>query len=326
MTRLPIIKTWKLFIDGKFPRSESGRSLPVYAPSAPDSLPDSPAVVAHIAHASRKDLRDAVEAARKAQPGWQNATAYLRGQILYRMAEMLEGKASEFADVLYHATTLEVPHNPNVPHSDHGSGVRSQEPLSHSGFAHRHPDPRAEVSAAVDRLIAFAGWADKYAQVLGCNNAVASSHYNFTTPEPSGVVAVLAPDHPPLLSLVSLLAPALAAGNTVVAVASQVHPVSALLLGEVCATGDVPPGVLNILSSPRAELVKFIAEHRDIDAVHTANLPADQATTLRSGVAENIKRVTIRSVKDWHDAAECQHPWWIEPLVEMKTVWHPSGV
>ncbi len=295
MSRLPVTKTFKLYIDGKFPRSESGRSLPVYDASG--------AVAAHISHGSRKDLRDAVEAARKAQPGWQNATPYLRGQIIYRMAEMLEGKASEFADALYLSTVAE---------GDHPTA--------------RHPDPRAEVAASVDRLIAFAGWADKYAQVLGCNNAVASSHYNFTTPEPTGVVAAVAPDHPPLLALVSLIAPALAAGNTVVAVASQVHPVTALLFGEVCATGDVPGGVLNILASTRTELVKFIAEHRDIDAVHAANLPVDQAAALRMGAAENVKRVTIRDVKDWRDAQECQHPWWIEPMVEMKTVWHPSGV
>lgn len=318
MTRLPITKTWKLYIDGKFPRSESGRSLPVYSHVAADATTP-PVVAAHISHGSRKDLRDAVEAARKAQPGWQNATAYLRGQIIYRMAEMLEGKAAEFAEVLYHATTAEVPHNPTLPPG-------TTPPHASHGFEHRHPDPRAEVAASVDRLIAYAGWADKYAQVLGCNNAVASSHYNFTTPEPTGVVACIAPDHPPLLSLVSLIAPALAAGNTVVAVASQIHPVTALLFGEVCATGDVPSGVLNILASTRSELVKFIADHRDIDAVHSANLPADQAATLRAGAAENIKRVTIRTVKDWHDATECQHPWWIEPMVEMKTVWHPSGV
>lgn len=285
MSRLPVTKTYKLFIDGKFPRSESGRVRPV----GPQEKP-----TAYVAHASRKDLRDAVEAARRAQEGWQRATAYLRGQILYRMAEMLEGRRAEFADA--------------------------------AGMTSASIDPQAEVGLAIDRLVAFAGWADKFAQVLGCNNPVASPHYNFTAPEPTGVVVVIAPEAPSLLGLISLAAPAIAAGNGVVAVGSAVGPVPTLLLGEVLATSDLPPGVLNLLVSAPAELDRVIAEHRDVDAVISANLPDERAAILRAGAAQNVKRVTIRSVSDWSDPLECEHPWWIEPVVEMKTIWHPSGV
>lgn len=290
--RLEVTKTYKLLIDGKFPRSESGRSTPVA------DLRANARVVAHVCRASRKDLREAIEAARRAQPGWGASTAYLRGQILYRMAEMLEGKKSEFSEAL--AATLS-PDRPRPPH--------------------------AEVEASVDRLIAFAGWADKYAQVLGCNNPVAGPYYNFTVPEPTGVVVAVAPDEPPLLALVSLIAPLIAAGNTTVAIGSTAHPLAAALFGEVCATSDVPPGVVNILTAQRAELLPFIASHRDVDAVHAGGLDPAEDSLLRSGVAENIKRVTVHPMTPpcWFDEERCQHPWWIEPFVEMKTMWHPSA-
>lgn len=291
--RLPIVKTFKLYVDGKFPRSESGRSSPVFAGGA---VP-----VAYASHASRKDLREAVEAARRAQPGWAGATAFLRGQILYRIAEMMEGKREELAGWLR-------------------TSARADSKLPDKA------DAAGEVSAAIDRVIAYAGWADKYAQVLGCNNAVAGPHYNFTSPEPTGVVAAVAPDERPLLALVSLAAPALAAGNTVVACVSPACPLPGLVLAEACATGDVPAGVLNIIASPHEELVKFLAPHRDIDAIHTANIPVVLASQHRAGAAENVKRVTVRRVRDWFDPAECEHPWWIEPLVEFKTVWHPSAM
>lgn len=298
--RIAVTKTYKLFIDGKFPRSESGRTIAIADARG--------RVVAHVCHASRKDLRDAVTAARKALPGWRNATAYLRGQILYRMAEMMEGKRDELAAALAEGG--------NKPAA-----------------------AKREVAAAIDRLVAYAGWADKYAQVLGCNNAVAGPYYNFTVPEPTGVVAALAPDEPGLLGLVSLCAPAMCAGNAVVAVAGERHPIAAAVLAEVFATSDLPGGVLNLLTGTREELAPVIAGHRDIDAVIAAGVTEELARTLREGAAENVKRVWVMDKKaskqrgaralsggvDWFDAAACESPWWIEPVVEMKTIWHPSA-
>ncbi len=300
LARLEVTKTYKLLIDGKFPRSESGRSTPVADIRADGN------VVAHVCRASRKDLREAVEAARRAQPGWAAATAYLRGQILYRMAEMLEGKKNEFADAL--AATLPQHDRESRAESGVSSGIK-------------------EVESSIDRLIAYAGWADKYSQVLGCNNPVAGPYYNFTVPEPTGVVVAIAPDQPPLLALVSLIAPVVAAGNTVVALGSTAHPLTAAVLGEVCATSDVPPGVINILTGQRSELLAIIASHRDVDAIHAGGLDADESALLRSGTAENIKRVTVHAMApaSWSDDHLCQSPWWIEPFVEMKTMWHPSA-
>lgn len=292
--RLDVLKTYKMYIDGKFPRSESGRTFEVC--DAKGEL------IAHACKGSRKDLRDAVEAARKAQPGWQNATPYLRGQILYRIAEMVEGKRGELAGL-----------------------IDATRPAT-KGKAKSQLTGDREVTLAVDRLVHYAGWADKYSQVLGCNNPVSGPYYNFTIAEPTGVVVVVAPDEAPLLALVSLIAPAICPGNTVVAVASQANPLPAMVLAEACATGDVPGGVINLLSAERTELLKHIATHRDIDAVHTANLPEADAAALRAGVAENLKRVVAKSGVDWQDQASCEHPWWIEPMVEFKTVWHPSSV
>ena len=300
--RLAVLKTYKLYVGGKFPRSESGRSWPIADGKGK--------VLAHVSKASRKDLRDAVEAARKAQGGWSAATAYLRGQIMYRMAEMMEGKRAEFV------AALEA-----VPGAAAGKGAAGAK-----GKGKRGLSGDAEVTAAVDRLVHYAGWADKYAQVLGCNNPVSGPFYNFTVTEPTGVVAVVAPDECPLLAIVSLLAPAVCAGNTVVAVSSGSNPIPAAVLGEVFATSDVPAGVVNILTGERAELLPFIAGHRDIDAVHAANLNAEQAEVLRAGAAENVKRVTVREGVDWMSEEQCQSPWWIESFVEMKTVWHPASV
>jgi acyl-CoA reductase-like NAD-dependent aldehyde dehydrogenase len=291
--RLEVAKTYKLFIGGAFPRSESGRSIPVVGTKG--------RVLAHISHASRKDLRDAVEAARKAQARWAEATASNRGQVLYRMAEMLEGKKSEFAGLI-------------------------------GGAAGRR-----EVAAAIDRLVCFGGWADKYAQVLGCNNPVAGPFYNFTVPEPTGVVGVIAPDAPALLALVSLIAPPLCAGNAVVALASEANALVGAVFGEVCATSDIPGGVVNILTGLRDELVPHFASHRDIDSIHAAGLSTAQAKSIREGTADNLKRVYLhqsperkRGTKplaaiDWFDEDRCHSPWLIEPFVEMKTMWHPSG-
>lgn len=296
--RLEVLKTFKLYIDGKFPRSESGRSLEVKGTKGQ--------VLAHVCRASRKDLRESVEAARRAQGPWQDATAYLRGQILYRIAEMIEGKRGELAEAI-----------DSVSLSTGANRGGAKKPSRLKG--------RQEVELSIDRVVAFAGWADKYSQVLGCNNPVAGPHYNFTVPEPTGVVAVISPDEPPLLGLLSLVCPPLCAGNTVVAVASKSNPLPACILAEACATGDVPGGVINILSGLREELAPLISSHRDIDAIHAGGVSSDEATLLREGSAENIKRVTVREGVDFTDAAACMTPWWIEPFVEMKTVWHPAS-
>jgi len=286
--RLDVLKTYKLFIEGKFPRSESGRSIEVKDRRG--------GVVAHASRASRKDLREAVEAARRALPGWSGSSALLRGQILYRAAEMMEGKRSELSQALCSAR---------------GPAGEKQ--------------ARAEVSLSVDRLVHYAGWADKFSQVLGCHNSVAGPFYNFTFAEPTGVVCVVCPPSPPLLSLISLLAPVLCAGNTAVVIADATDPLPAAVLAEVIATSDFPAGVCNILTGEPEELVPFVASHRDIDGVHAAGLSADLARALRAGVAENIKRTVVQGEVDWTSPAACESPWWIEPFLEMKTVWHPAS-
>jgi acyl-CoA reductase-like NAD-dependent aldehyde dehydrogenase len=309
--RLEVIKTHKLFINGQFPRSESGRSMVVKDPGGE--------VIAHACMASRKDLRDAVVAARAAQEPWAKRSAYNRGQILYRMAEMMEGKRAEFVEIL---TTSPDPSEPRAQARGQNQ-VKSKRRSAGTAV----PTPDAELTAAIDRLVAFAGWADKFSQVLGCHNAVNGPYYNFTVAEPTGVVAVVAPDRPALLSLITLMAPALCCGNTVVAVSGEAAPLAACVLGEVCATSDVPPGVINILTGEHDELIPHIAEHREIDAIATANLPDAQAEKLRMGAANNLKRVRIHDLAPtaWYDAEACESPWSIEPTVEMKTIWHPSA-
>ncbi|MBL1217220.1 MAG: aldehyde dehydrogenase family protein [Planctomycetes bacterium] len=289
--RLMVLKTYKLFINGQFPRTESGRSIKI------DGLNGQ--ALAHVCRASRKDLRNAVEAASAAQSGWAGRSAYNRGQILYRMAEMLEARAGEFTDVI--ASTV-----------DDGCEAAAR-----------------EVQAAIDRLVSYAGWTDKFSQMLGTHNPVAGPHYNFTVPEAIGVVGVVAPDALPLLGLVSLIAPALCAGNTVVALGSEAHPLATAIVGEVCATSDVPAGVVNLLTGLRSELVEHFAGHREIGAIHAANLPGEQAERLRAGSAENLKRVVVRAIAEpegWYDESACHSPWWIEPLIDFKTIWHPSGI
>lgn len=306
--RLDIIKTYKLFIDGKFPRSESGRTITLS--NAKGDL------IAHVCRASRKDLRDATTAARKALEPWRNASAYLRGQILYRMAEMLEGKRDEFAHLLSLAPAAKPRTSARAP---------ARPARASAAFT-----PEREVSAAIDRLIAYAGWADKYAQVLGCNNAVVGPYYNFSVPEPTGVVGVIAPDAPALLGLVALLAPVIVSGNTAIVQGGETPGASlvAATLGEVLATSDVPAGVVNLLTGTREELVPVFAGHRDIDAIHAGGVDANHAKLLREGSAENLKRVLIRELDmvAYFDAAACESPWWIEPFVETKTIWHPSAM
>jgi len=295
-TRLPVAKTWKLFIGGAFPRSESGRTRVLRTPTG--------RVIGHVSEASRKDLRDAVEAARKAAPGWAGRTGYNRGQILYRLAEMLEARAEEFVGLL-----------------------RADRPAAELNAA----AARREVSASVDRLVSFAGWCDKLPAVLGCLNDVAHPHHVVTTPEPMGVLGVVCPDEPGLLGAITLLAPVLATGGTAVVLGSPAHPLPGLALGELCATADVPGGVVNLLTAHedpgRGELHDVLADHRGVDGILAANVPAEVARRLELGAAENLKRVRIETFAedDWTDPSIAHAPWRIEPLMEMKTIWHPSA-
>jgi acyl-CoA reductase-like NAD-dependent aldehyde dehydrogenase len=285
--RLTVRKTYKLFIGGAFPRSESGRSYPICNPGGH--------ILANAALASRKDLREAVVAARKAQPGWAKATAYLRGQVVYRVAEMLEGRHAQFVDALMA-----------------GEGLNAEAASS-------------SVDAAVDRLVWYAGWSDKFAQVAGSSNPVAGPYFNFSVPEPTGVVGVLAPQSSSLLGLVSVIAPVITTGNAVVVVASEAHPLAALELGEVLATSDLPGGVVNILTGRTAELAPVLASHRDVDALDLAGAPAEGEAELEAAAADNVKRVLRRQPTgpDW--SAE-PTPARLAFFTEIKTVWHPVGV
>ncbi len=288
-SRLAVRKTYKLFIGGKFVRSESGRHL-----LARDN---SGAPLDNYCRASRKDFRDAVTAARSAFDGWAKTTAYLRGQILYRAAEMLEGRREDLAREVSrsHGVTLE--------QARHGVGC------------------------VIDRLVHHAGWTDKYQQVFGSVNPVASPHFNFTTPEPTGVVVILAPDEPVLLPLVSLLAPVILSGNTAIVIPSEKHPLPALTFAEVLATSDLPAGVVNLLAGQRAELAPHLASHLDVNAiVDGTGIPA-LASQLQAGTAINLKRYANHSLPaaDWF-TDRAQDPRWILDTVEFKTAWHPVGV
>jgi acyl-CoA reductase-like NAD-dependent aldehyde dehydrogenase len=287
--RLDVRKTYKLYIGGNFVRSESGRSLPAQSPSGE--------LLDNFCHASRKDLRDAVAAARPAAEGWAKKSAYLRGQILYRAAEMLEDRAAAMTEEIARST----------------------------GAA--PAQARAEVALAIDRLVYFAGWTDKFAQVFGAVNPVASSHFNFTIPEPTGVVAALAPDDPSLLPLISLAAPAVLMGNSVVIVASEIFPLPALTFAEILATSDLPGGVINILAGKRSELISHLAGHMDINAIVNASGGQETHRALQAGTAVNLKRYAARhlTAEDWFTEA-AENPYWIAETVEFKTAWHPIGL
>lgn len=287
--RLAIHKTYKLYIGGKFVRSESGRSLPARSSTG--------AQLDNFCHASRKDLRDAVVAARSAFDGWAKTSAYLRGQILYRAAEMLQNRAGELANEIQRST-----------------GVLQTR-------------ARGEVTAAIDRLVYHAGWTDKYFQVFGSVNPVASSHFNFTTPEPTGVVAVLAPDEPSLLPLVSLVGAIVLSGNAAIMIPSERHPLPALTFSEILATSDLPGGVINILSSKRAELVAHIAGHMDINAIVDAAGLSEVSASLQEGTALNLKRYHAHTLTptEWF-STKAEDPYWILDSVEFKTAWHPIGL
>ncbi|HTT90384.1 MAG TPA: aldehyde dehydrogenase family protein [Acidimicrobiales bacterium] len=295
--RLAVNKTYKLYLGGAFPRSESGRS---YVVSSHEGRS-----LANAALASRKDLRDAVVAARKAVPGWSGATAYLRGQILYRAAEMLEGRQAQFVEDLVL-----------------GEGLT------------RHA-ASATVGLTVDRLVWYAGWSDKLAQVAGSANPVAGPYFDFSIPEPTGVVGVLAPQASSLLGLVSVVAPVITTGNTAVVVASEDRPLPAVDFAEVLATSDLPGGVVNILTGRAAELSPVLAAHRDVDALDLAGAPPELAIQLEEAAADNVKRVLRRRQPepDWPEPDWPEPDWTVEPtparmlsFVEIKTVWHPVGV
>ena len=291
--RVEVRKTYKLYIGGTFPRTESGRS---YLVLGPDGAP-----LANACRASRKDVRDAVRAARKAFDGWAGKTAMNRGQVLYRVAELMEGRREQFV-----------------------AEVEAAEGL-------KPATARAVVDRAIDRWVWYAGWADKIAQVLGSSNPVAAPYFNFTIPEPTGVVGVVAPETSSLLGLVSRLAPPLVTGNTVVLVASERRPLPAVTLAEVLATSDVPGGVVNVLTGHKAELVPVLAGHADIDALDTWGVPDELRTEVELLAAEDIKRLLRRPTKvvesrfDWLDDAASERPEWIAAFLEMKTVWHPIG-
>jgi acyl-CoA reductase-like NAD-dependent aldehyde dehydrogenase len=282
--RVDVRKTYKLFIGGAFPRSESGRSYPVTGPDG--------TVLAHAAQASRKDARDAVVAARKAQPGWAGATAYNRGQVLYRVAELLQGRSAQF--------TAEIVEN--------------------DGLSPAEAD--RTVTEAIDRWVWYAGWPDKVAQVVGAANPVAGPYFNFSVPEPTGVVAVVAPAAPSLLGLVSVVAPVIATGNTVVVVASEPAPLPAVTLTEVLATSDLPGGVVNVLTGRVAELAPVLAAHMDVNAIDLAGVPAGGRAELERLAAGNVKRV-FAAKEDW---AAPPTPARMLAFLEIKTVWHPVGV
>ena len=288
-SRIDVRKTYKLYVGGAFPRSESGRSYVVSDAKG--------AFLANASAASRKDARDAVQAARKAFGGWSARTPYNRGQVVYRIAEVLEGRRAQFVD--------------EVQRSE-GLSKRAAE---------------AAVDAAVDRLVWYAGWADKIAQVVGGTNPVAAPYFNFSVPEPTGVVAVVAPQQSSLLGLVSVVAPVVVTGNTVVVATSTERPLPAITLGEVLATSDVPGGVVNLLTGSLADTVPTLASHMDVNALDLTGVAGDPETArdLEVAAAENLKRVlrAPEAEPDWSEAPGLDR---ITAFLETKTVWHPIGI
>jgi acyl-CoA reductase-like NAD-dependent aldehyde dehydrogenase len=286
-SRLPVLKTYKIFIGGKFPRTESGR---YYLLKTPKGEP-----IANMCLCSRKDFRDAVVAARAAHSGWASRSAYNRGQILYRIAEMLEGRAEQFIAELIQQ-----------------SGVATSVATS-------------EVHASIDRVLYYAGWADKYQQVFSSVNPVSSSHFNFSLLEPTGVVAILAPEASSLLGLLSVIVPAIAGGNTCIALASTSKPLCAVTLAEVLATSDLPGGAINLLTGQRTELIEWFSSHMDVNACVYCGNDTKELATIRTKAALNVKRVVSYDREDWMDPS-AQSPYFILDTQEVKTTWHPVGI
>jgi len=289
MPRLNVRKTYKLYINGEFPRTESGRFYAVKSKGGE--------LLANACRGSRKDLRNAVQAARKAFDGWSGKTAYNRGQILYRIAEVCEARAGELIEELRRQGSTAV-------------------------------EARKEIDRVIDRWVYYAGWSDKYPQMIGSVNPVAGPYYNFTVPEPTGVVGVVAPEVPPLLGLVSRIAPALVGGNTVVAITSESKPLPGITLGEIFQTSDIPGGVINLISGLKSELVPWLASHMDVNAIDATGVAADGIAAVQKAAAENVKRVVHFDADKigWTDERRSQSPYAIFDFQEMKTVWHPMGM
>ncbi len=289
--RLNVRKTYKLYINGEFPRTESGRSYPILAAKGGETL-------ANACRGSRKDLRNAVVAARKALAGWSGRTAYNRGQILYRIAEVCESRSRELEEELRLLGSTKTA-------------------------------ARKEVETCIDRWIYYAGWCDKYSQLFGSVNPVAGPYYNFSVPEPSGVAGVVSPELPALLGLVSRVAPAMVGGNTVVAITSETRPLAAITLAEVFATSDVPPGVINLISGLKDELIPWLASHMDVNTLDCSGIEDTSVLEkARLAASENVKRVIGLPVKDldWMNPRQGQSPYAIYDFLEIKTVWHPMGM
>ncbi len=291
--RIPVRKTYKLYVGGQFPRSESGRT---YIVRAADGQP-----LANAVRSSKKDLRDAIRTAHGAADGWAGKTAMNRGQVLYRVAELMEGRRAQFVEEVAAAEGLPA------------------------------EDAVAQVDRAIDRWVWYAGWADKISQLFGTVNPVGASYFNFTFPEATGLVGIVAPKSSSLLGLVSRIAPAVVGGNAVVALASESRPLPAVTLGEVLATSDVPPGVINVLTGLRRELVPILAGHMQVNALDIWGVPRDMRAAVEDSAMENVKRVArpprdTDDRFDWLDDRRAQRPEWIAAYLEMKTVWHPIGV
>lgn len=284
-SRLPVLKTYKIFIGGNFPRTESGR---YYQPNGPGGA------LGNICLSSRKDIRNAVQVARKAQPGWAGRTAYNRSQILYRIGEMLEGRKEQFAAELVQQGASQVA-------------------------------AKAQVNEAIDRCVYYAGWCDKYQQIFSSVNPVASSHFNFTIQEPTGVVGLMAPGTSPLLGLVGSILPVIAGGNTVVVVADEGRPLSAISLAEVLATSDVPGGVVNIITGKRAELLKPLVQHMDVNAMVVYDTDKVEKVFVNQESVANLKRAIFPETDNWFEE-ESRSPYAILRTQEAKTTWHPIEV
>jgi acyl-CoA reductase-like NAD-dependent aldehyde dehydrogenase len=283
MNRLDIQKTYKLYIGGKFPRTESGRYYPINNGKGK--------LIANMCLASRKDFRNAVVAARKVQSSWANTSALNKGQILYRIAEMLEGRKEQFITELI----------------TQGETVKNA---------------KAEVNASIDRLVYYAGWSDKYQQIFSAVNPVASPHFNFSNVEPVGVVSIIAPEKQSLLGLVSVMAPAIVGGNTIIILASETKPLSSISFAEVLNSSDVAGGVVNILTGKREELISHMASHMDVNAVIYCGKEEKHIKSISELASNNVKRVVFLEYKDW-TSIECESPYLIEKLQEIKTTWHP---
>lgn len=283
MSRLDILKTYKLYIGGKFPRTESGRYYPIYGKK--ENL------LANICLASRKDFRNAVVVARKAQESWANASALNKGQVLYRIAEMLEGRKEQFMSELV----------------SQGESKKAAQ---------------TEVEAAIDRLVYYAGWSDKYQQIFSAVNPVSSAHFNFSMLEPVGVVSIIAPEEQSLLGLVSVVAPAIVGGNTVIILASESKPLSAISFAEVLHSSDVPGGVVNILTGSKKELISQMASHLDVNAIIYCGKDETEMKNIGELASENVKRTIFYKKSNWDNEAS-ESPYFIEKTQEVKTTWHP---